>query len=53
MTYLRTITVTSTGQTGTTVFMDQTSDALSFQITVTDPCVAATVTDPTLSAMTV
>ena len=53
MTYQRAITVTSAGQTGTTVFLNGALDVLTFQISVTDPCVAATITDPTLSAMTV
>lgn len=53
LTYQRVITVTSAGQTGTTVFLDGTSDKLTFQVTVTDPCVAATFVDPTLTSLTV
>ena len=53
LTYQRTLTVTSAGQTGTTVFLDQAGDILTFQVTVTDPCVDATFTDPTLTSMTV
>ena len=53
MTFQRAITVTSAGQVGTTAFLNGGSDVLTFQISVTDPCVAATFTDPTLGAMTV
>ena len=53
LTYQRVLTVTSAGQTGTTVFLDGGSDLLTFQVTVTDPCDGATFTDPTLTSMTV
>lgn len=35
------------------MFLNGGSDLLTFQVTVTDPCVAATMTDPTLTAITV
>ena len=51
LTYQRALTVTSSGQSGTTVFRNTGSDILSFSVTVTDPCVAATTNDPTLSSV--
>jgi len=53
LTYKRTITVTSAGQTGTTVFLGSSSDILTFTVTVVDPCVAATIAAPSLTSQTV
>jgi hypothetical protein len=53
VTYKRQMTVTASGQTGTTVFRGASGDVLTFQITVTDPCVTATITDPTLASISV
>jgi len=53
LTYQRVLTVTSAGQTGTTVFRNAASDKLTFQVTVTDPCVTATINAPTLTSISV
>lgn len=56
VTFQRTITVTSAGQTtasGATEFLAGAADLLTFTVTVVDPCVGGTINDPTLTAMTV
>ena len=45
--------MTSAGQTGTTEFLAGAGDILTFQVTVTDPCVLATINAPSLTAQTV